>query len=107
MLVDKLETDEKDKEYIRNLIENKNFPALNDFLDTFGNNHITSALKKLPALFGGEEVFEKAEELIPDENVKHILDELRDIYVSVAEMTVILLLIWVLSIKLTITPDLS
>lgn len=85
-LVDKLEADEKDKDYIRKLIENKNFPALNDFLDTFGNNHITSALKKLPALFGGEEVFEKAEELIPDENVKCILDELRDIYVSVAEL---------------------
>lgn len=85
-LVDKLEADEKDKDYIRKLIENKNFPALNDFLDTFGNNPVTSALKKLPALFGGEEVFEKAEELIPDENVKHILDELRDIYVSVAEL---------------------
>lgn len=85
-LVDKLEADEKDKDYIRKLIENKNFPALNDFLDTFGINPITSALKKLPALFGGEEVFEKAEELIPDENVKRILNELRDIYVSVAEI---------------------
>ncbi|MDE6787860.1 MAG: ATP phosphoribosyltransferase regulatory subunit [Ruminococcus sp.] len=85
-LVDKLEADEKDKDYIRKLIENKNFPALNDFLDTFGNNSVTSALKKLPALFGGEEVFEKAEELVPDENVKCILDELRDIYVSVAEL---------------------
>lgn len=85
-LVDKLEADEKDKDYIRKLIENKNFPALNDFLDTFGINPITSALKKLPALFGGEEVFEKAEELIPDENVKCILNELRDIYVSVAEI---------------------
>lgn len=85
-LVDKLEADEKDKDYIRKLIENKNFPALNDFLDTFGNNPVTSALKKLPALFGGEEVFEKAEELIPDENVKRILDELRDIYISVAEL---------------------
>ncbi|MDE7365538.1 MAG: ATP phosphoribosyltransferase regulatory subunit [Ruminococcus sp.] len=85
-LVDRLEADDKDKDYIRKLIENKNFPALNDFLDTFGNNPITSALKKLPALFGGEEVFEKAEEFIPDENVKRILDELRDIYVSVAEL---------------------
>lgn len=85
-LVDRLEADDKDKDYIRKLIENKNFPALNDFLDTFGNNPITSALKKLPALFGGEEVFEKAEEIIPDENVKRILDELRDIYVSVADL---------------------
>jgi len=85
-LVDRLEADEKDKNYIRKLIQNKNFPALNDFLDTFGNNSITAALKKLPTLFGGVEVFEKAEELIPDENVKHILDELREIYCDIAEV---------------------
>jgi ATP phosphoribosyltransferase regulatory subunit len=85
-LVDRLEADEKDKNYIRKLIQNKNFPALNDFLDTFGNNSITAALKKLPTLFGGVEVFEKAEELIPDENVKRILDELREIYCDIAEV---------------------
>ncbi len=85
-LVDRLDADDKDKDYIRKLIENKNFPALNDFLDTFGNNSVTTALKKLPALFGGEEVFEKAEELIPDENVKRILDELREIYCDIAEI---------------------
>lgn len=85
-LVEKLDADDKDKNYIRKLIENKNFPALNDFLDTFGNSPVTNALKKLPALFGGEEVFEKAEELIPDENIKRILDELRDIYCDAAEL---------------------
>lgn len=85
-LVDRLEADEADKEHIRKLIENKNFPALNDFLDTFGNTVVTAALKKLPALFGGEEVFEKAEELIPDENVKRILDELREIYCDAVEL---------------------
>ena len=85
-LVDRLDADEKDKNHIRKLIQNKNFPALNDFLDTFGNNSVTAALKKLPALFGGEEVFEKAEELIPDENVKRILDELREIYCDIADI---------------------
>lgn len=85
-LVDRLDADEKDKNHIRKLIQNKNFPALNDFLDTFGNNSVTVSLKKLPALFGGEEVFEKAEELIPDENVKRILDELREIYCDIAEI---------------------
>ncbi len=85
-LVERLDADEKDKDYIRKLIENKNFPALNDFLDTFGSNSITVALKKLPALFGGEEVFEKAEEILPDENVKRILDELREIYCDIAEI---------------------
>lgn len=85
-LVDRLDADEKDKNHIRKLIQNKNFPALNDFLDTFGNNSVTAALKKLPALFGGEEVFEKAEELIPDENVKRILDEFREIYCDIADI---------------------
>ena len=85
-LVGRLEATDKEKDSIRKLIETKNFPALNDMLDTFGNNPVTNALKKLPALFGGEEVFEKAEELIPDENVKHILDELREIYTDTVEI---------------------
>lgn len=85
-LVGKLDASEKDKESIRKLIENKNFPALNDMLDSYGNSPVTNALKKLPALFGGEEVFEKAEELMPDENIKRILDELREIYADATEL---------------------
>lgn len=85
-LADKLDATEGEKEKIRKLIENKNFPALNDFLDTFGNNSITAALKKLPALFGGEEVFEKAEELIADDTISVILEELRDIYCEISDI---------------------
>ena len=60
-LAEKLQATERETESIRKLIENKNFPALNDLLDSsFGVNSITAALKKLPALFGGEEVFEVA-----------------------------------------------
>ena len=79
-LVSRLDASDKEKERIRRLIESKNFPALNDLLDTFGSSTVTDALKKLPALFGGEEVFEKAEALIPDENVRLLLDELHEIY---------------------------
>lgn len=85
-LVGRLDADDHTKEKIRKLIETKNFPALNDLLDTFGNNSVTAALKKLPALFGGEDVFEKAEALMPDENIKVILDELRDIYNDAVEI---------------------
>ena len=85
-LVGKLEASDKDKEAIRKLIENKNFPALNDMLDSFGNSPVTNALKKLPALFGGEEVFDKAEELMPDENIKRILDELKEVYADASEL---------------------
>lgn len=84
-LVGRLEVSDKIKEEIRMLIETKNFPALNDLLDTLGNSSITNALKSLPALFGGEEIFEKAEEIMPDENIKRLLDELREIYCDVAE----------------------
>lgn len=79
-LVGRLDVSEHVKEKIRRSIETKNFPALNDLLDSLGSSPVTAALKKLPALFGGEEVFEKAEELMPDENIKRILDELRIIY---------------------------
>lgn len=79
-LVKKLEVTDKIKDKIRKLIETKNFPALNDLLDTLGNNSVTNALKKLPALFGGIEVFDKAKALMPDERIKEILDELKEIY---------------------------
>lgn len=85
-LVGRLEASEHTKEKIRKLIENKNFPALNDLLDSLGSCPVTNALKKLPALFGGEEVFEKAEELMPDENIGRLLDELRDIYHDASEI---------------------
>lgn len=85
-LVGKLEATDHTKEKIRKLIENKNFPALNDLLDSLGNSPVTNALKKLPALFGGEDVFEKAEELMPDENIGRLLDELRDIYRDACEI---------------------
>ena len=83
-LVSRLEATAKEKESIRKLIESKNFPALNDFLDTFGTSSVTNALKKLPALFGGEEVFDKAEELMPDENIMRLLDELKAIYSDIS-----------------------
>lgn len=85
-LVGRLEASDHTKEKIRKLIETKNFPALNDLLDSFGSNAVANALKKLPALFGGDEVFDKAEELMPDENIRRILGELRDIYISAAEI---------------------
>jgi len=85
-LVEKLDVTDHMKEKIRSRIENKNFPALNDLLDSIGSSPVTDALKKLPALFGGEEVFEKAEELIRDDTITGLLDELREIYRDAAEI---------------------
>jgi ATP phosphoribosyltransferase regulatory subunit len=85
-LVGRLEVSDHMKEKIRSRIETKNFPALNDLLDSIGSSPVIDALKKLPALFGGEEVFEKAEELMPDESITSILEELREIYRAASEI---------------------
>lgn len=85
-LVSNLDADENQKEEIRKLIEKKNFPALNDMLDSFGNSPAIQSLKKLPSLFGGEEVFEKAKKAIPDEKIRFILDDLRSIYNDVSAL---------------------
>ncbi|MCC8043721.1 MAG: ATP phosphoribosyltransferase regulatory subunit [Oscillospiraceae bacterium] len=67
-------------EQIRSLIEVKNYPVLNDVLDSFGDNRAAKTLKLLPRLFGGEEVFESAAVLYEDDELKQVLEELRDIY---------------------------
>ena len=62
------------------LISAKNYPALNDLLDSFGDNKIIRTLKQLPRLFGGVEVFDKASELYTDEKIDGILVHLREVY---------------------------
>ncbi|MFT3952061.1 MAG: ATP phosphoribosyltransferase regulatory subunit [Oscillospiraceae bacterium] len=68
------------REEIRFLIETKNYPALNDLLDGIGENPYTAALKQLPGLFGGEEVFEKAAALVSGDSMREILDRLHEVY---------------------------
>lgn len=85
-LVNKLDTDVATKEEIRSLIEVKNYPALNDLLDSIGNNEITNALKQLPRLFGGEEVFDKAAKLYTDDKLNTVLENLHGIYNSLKEL---------------------
>ncbi len=85
-LVERLDVADNVKEKIRRLIETKNFPALNDILDSLGEDSVTNALKKLPGLFGGEEVFEKAEKIMPDESIRRLLNELREIYCDASEI---------------------
>jgi ATP phosphoribosyltransferase regulatory subunit len=79
-LVSRLNTDDNTKENIRMFIEQKNYPGLNDLLDRIGNNSITDALKQLPRLFGGEEVFDKARELFSDDKTQEILSRLQSLY---------------------------
>lgn len=83
-LVDKLDATGEQKETIRDYIEAKNYPALNDMLDSIGKNGITHALKRLPRLFGGEEIFEKASKLFSDEKIDAVLESLKEMYNKVS-----------------------
>ena len=74
-----LDTDEETKEEIRLLIEQKNYASLTDILGK-AQERILIPLRKLPGLFGGEEVFEKAYELFDENGAKESLDYLKEIY---------------------------
>ncbi len=62
-IMDSLDADEDTKEEIRLLIEQKNYASLSDILGKAKDSRAARALRKLPRLFGGEEVFEKKEEI--------------------------------------------
>ena len=85
-LMDSLGADEETREEIRRNIEQKNFASLNDLLEQFPNNAAAAALKYLPRLFGGEEVFEQAYALFEDASARESLDYLRNIYNSLQQL---------------------
>lgn len=85
-LVAKLDADESTKEEIRLLISAKNYPALNDILDEVGDSPVSAALKALPRLFGGIEVFDKAAQLFTDDKTTAILLHLKDVYNKLSDL---------------------
>ena len=59
-IMDSLDADEDTKEEIRLLIEQKNYAhLLSDITSTAKENKAARALRKLPGLFGGEEVLRR------------------------------------------------
>lgn len=85
-LVNRLDTTDEVKEEIRGIIEAKNYPALNDLLDSFDEDEITATIKALPRLFGGADVFTKARALYTDAPILEILDKLEEIYKSLSKL---------------------
>lgn len=79
-LADSLDVRGDIKENIRIYIENKNYSALNDILDKLEQNDTVTAIRKLPSLFGGQEVFEKAEKIIKSPQALEALDYLKSLY---------------------------
>ncbi|MCL1823473.1 MAG: ATP phosphoribosyltransferase regulatory subunit [Oscillospiraceae bacterium] len=70
--------DKKVEKDIRELTESKNYSELNKM-------EIPKALKELPKLFGGLEVFVKAEELLESDYLKELLIVLKNTYDSLKE----------------------
>lgn len=66
-------------EQMRKLIEGKNFAALGDLLEPYGDKPACAALKRLSRLFGGAEVLEEAEALSMGSEA---LSYLRTLYVE-------------------------
>lgn len=75
-----LEIDDEYKEKIRVSIEGKNYSALNNLLDKLSPCKAVTAIRSLPSLFGGEEVFEKANEICKGTNAESALEYLHKIY---------------------------
>lgn len=67
-------------EDIRSFIDMKNYAALDSLLDTLEDNTATRLMRRLPRLFGGEEVFEEAKALGGGEISTDSLAYLKQLY---------------------------
>lgn len=72
-LAARMEMDGETVERMRQLIEGKNFAALNDLLEPYRGQPACAALRKLSRLFGGVEVLEEAEALAGEDAALHYL----------------------------------
>lgn len=79
-LINELDIDDTYKEKIRVSIEGKNYSALNNLLDKLDNCNTVSAIRSLPSLFGGEEIFEKAKTICAETKAIPALEYLYEIY---------------------------
>lgn len=73
-------------EDIRGFIETKNYPALDEILDTLPQSNEVSALRQLPRMFGREEIFEQAESLVLPECAKEPIRYLKKLYAMLSEL---------------------
>ena len=80
-LADALPVSAEEKEDIRLMIESKNYAALGDRLATLPETPYTEALRRLPRLFGQEEVFAEAEVFCKDNpQLRETLSYMKKLY---------------------------
>ena len=74
------------REEIRSTIEAKNYGARGELLDPLGDSPEARAVRLLPRMVGGEEVFDQAEGLGLDGPARETLDYLRSLYMSLKKL---------------------
>lgn len=74
------------KEELRLAIEAKNYGALGSLLDSLEGDPAAEAVKRLPALFGGEEVFPEAERFCIDNESREVLSYLKLLYTALKKL---------------------
>lgn len=80
ILISKITADEEETEHFRELVKNKNLPELKNTLKRYGDSDSVRALFELPKMFGGAEVFEKAEKIFTDSSLSAVLEEIKQAY---------------------------
>ena len=85
-LISSLQIGAEERETIRALIQSKNYPALQDALDALEQTEEVAALKLLPRLFGGLEVFEQAQALVTDPKILSLLGYLKELYGALSHL---------------------
>lgn len=79
-LVEQLDVEDEIRDEIRTLVESKNYAALSDRLDTLPAGDAVAALRRLPRLFGGEEVLAEARTFCHTDESRKALDYLAPLY---------------------------
>ena len=82
-LADGLPVSDDFREDIRGAVETKNYAALGTMLETLPDSAQVRAMRELPRLFGGEEVFEKAAPLCSG-RLRETLEYLHGVYRSLS-----------------------
>lgn len=85
-LANQLNISDDEKEKIRVTIESKNYSALNSLLDKLAPSPAVNAIRKLPSLFGGEEVFDEASDIFKDTEAMDSLYYLKELYHELASL---------------------
>lgn len=85
-LIASLNVEQEIQDDIRELIESKNYAALSDKLDTLPADETVDAIRRLPRLFGGEEVLEKARKLSRNAEARQALDYLSGLYKTLCHL---------------------